>query len=191
MSNDDHIYYSGVYIAHWQKQAIAGRWSSFAGNEKHIRPECSFMKKHLTPESNYIPSAGAQGTNKMAVVFWVQGPPWAGQSKGLCVPGCHGKVMIIISRLRWGEGFRGEREWCSCPTQKPCIITTRWEGFVSSLECSRVLKRRLDWRSKNSDLYEAQKTERSILFIFASSKNSCLSYVANLVIKELNANSTR
>lgn len=117
---------------------FAERWSSFVLNQKHSRPECSIMKKHLTPESNYIPSAAVQETYKWPLPLG-------------------SKLWSLLARVRWGyvcqdamtklcllfKGWGEERvigEWRGCTTKKAWIITTRRESFISPLECIVLLK---------------------------------------------------
>lgn len=49
------------------------------------------MKKHLTPESNYIPSAGAQETNKWQLSSESKGLPDLGKARGYVCQGAMAK----------------------------------------------------------------------------------------------------
>lgn len=131
---------------------FAERWSSFVHNQKHSRPECSIMKKHLTPESSYIPSAAAQkNPYKWPSSLGIQALGPAGQ--GARVP-WQSNVYFFKAEVR--RGLLGKREWGSRATQIACIITTRWEGFVSSLECYRLLKPRPIIKLKTQILDETE-----------------------------------
>lgn len=121
---------------------FADRWSSFAHNQKHSRLEHSIMKNHLTPESNYILSAAAKEAYKwqLSLGFKALGPPWSRQGRGAMCTRMLWQSYHYYFKAEVRRGLLGKRERGDRATQKACIITTRWEGFVSSLECNRLLK---------------------------------------------------
>ena len=127
---------------------FAERWRSFAHNQKHSRVERGIMKKHLTPKSVYIPSAAAQEAYKWQLSLGSKLAGLPGQGR-LCQ-----RAMTTLWLLFQGRGeervIGGKRGWGAAALhKKACVITTRWEGFMSSLECNRLLKRPSDYKSKN------------------------------------------
>lgn len=68
-------------------------------NEKHSSPEFCIMKKHLTLESNYIPSVQALG------------PPWSGANQRVICARvlCQSNDYYFKAEVR--RGLLGKREW--------------------------------------------------------------------------------
>lgn len=105
------------------------------------------MKKHLTPESVYIPSAAAQEAYKWQSSLESKLAGLPGQ--GCVCQRAMTKLWLLFQgwgeeRVIGGKGVGGSRTG-----QKACVITTRWKGFMSSLECNRLLKRPSDYKNKN------------------------------------------